>query len=366
LKICFLAAANSTHSHRWIRFFALRGHEVHWLSLVPPEPLPDKEIHFCLFKGTGLRQLDTALGVPFVRALIKKIKPDILHAHYAGAYGLMGALAGFHPFALTAWGSDILFAGKNRLKGYFVRYALKKADIITCDARHMTKAIMAMGVEEKRICLVRFGIDTDLFGPATEGEERNIRQRLGLGNAPVIISMRNHEPVYDLTTLIRAVPLVLREAPNVRFLIAGAGTQTRDLKALAIALAVMENIVFTGRIPNDELPGYMSMADIYVSTSLSDAGIAASTAEAMSCGLPVIVTDSGENREWIVEGKSGFIVPLSDPDALASKILVLIRDENSRRTLGKKGRQIIKSRNDYFTEMGKMEGIYRKVIGLEK
>jgi glycosyltransferase involved in cell wall biosynthesis len=86
----------------------------------------------------------------------------------------------------------------------------------------------------------------------------------------------------------------------------------------------------------------------------------------MSCGLPVVVTDSGENREWIVDGKSGFIVPLSDPDALAGKILALIRDENGRRILGEKGRQTIKSHNDYFTEMGKMEGIYRKVIGVEK
>ena len=365
MKICFLAAADSIHSHRWIRYFALRGHEVHWLSLVPPEPPPDKEIHFCLFKGTGLRQLDTPLGVPFVRAWIKKIKPDILHAHYAGAYGLMGALASFHPFILTAWGSDILFAGKNQLTGYFVRYALKKADIITCDALHMTRAMMAMGVEEKRIRLIRFGIDTDLFSPAAKGES-NIRRRLALGDEMVIISMRNHEPVYDLATLIRAVPLVLREAPEVRFVIAGAGTQTQELKALAITSAVMENIVFTGRIPNDELPGYMRMADIYVSTSLSDAGIAASTAEAMSCGLPVVVTDSGENREWIVEGESGFIVPLSDPEALASRILVLIRDEDSRRTLGKVGRQTIRTSNDYFAEMGKMEDLYRKAIGRER
>ncbi len=365
MKICFLATADSIHSHRWIRYFALRGHEVHWLSLVPPDPPVDEGIHFSLFKGTGLRQFDTASGVPFVRTWLKKIKPDILHAHYAGAYGLMGALAGFHPFILTAWGSDILLAGRNKLTGHFVRYALKKADVITCDARHMAKAMMAMGVEEERIYLVHFGIDTDLFSPTAKGKN-NIRQRLGLGDATVIISLRNHEPVYDLTTLIRAVPLVLREAPKVRFVIAGAGTQTRKLKALATTLAVMENIVFTGRITNDELPGYMSMADIYVSTSLSDAGIAASTAEAMSCGLPVVVTDSGENREWIVEGKSGLIVPLSDPDALAGKILALIRDENGRRILGKKGRQMIKSHNDYFTEMGKMEGIYRKVIGVEK
>jgi glycosyltransferase involved in cell wall biosynthesis len=61
-------------------------------------------------------------------------------------------------------------------------------------------------------------------------------------------------------------------------------------------LNVDDFVQFLGRIPHEAMPDLLTQADIYVSTSLSDAGISASTAEAMACGLPVIVTDTGENR----------------------------------------------------------------------
>jgi len=101
---------------------------------------------------------------------------------------------------------------------------------------------------------------------------------------------------------------------------------------------------------------------VYVSTSLSDAGLAASTAEAMACELPVIITDFGANAEWIQDGKNGFLVPMKNSKSLADKIIVLLKDKNLREKFGKKGRQLIKERLDYDTEMSKMERIYEELI----
>jgi len=103
--------------------------------------------------------------------------------------------------------------------------------------------------------------------------------------------------------------------------------------------------------------------DVYVSTSLSDAGIAASTAEAMACGLPVVITDSGENARWIEPGRNGFLVPLSEPGALAEKLLRLIDDPELRSRLGAAGRATIQERNDYQVEMAKMETLYQQIDG---
>jgi glycosyltransferase involved in cell wall biosynthesis len=102
---------------------------------------------------------------------------------------------------------------------------------------------------------------------------------------------------------------------------------------------------------------------VYVSTSRSDAGLAASTAEAMASGLPVVVTDSGENRVWVADGENGFIVPTQAPEMLAERILDLLRRPDVRARWGRANRQIIVERNDYVREMGRMEEIYRTLAG---
>jgi glycosyltransferase involved in cell wall biosynthesis len=119
---------------------------------------------------------------------------------------------------------------------------------------------------------------------------------------------------------------------------------------------------FVGWISNDELPRYLASSDIYVSTSLSDAGLSASTAEAMACGLPVIVTDSGENRVWIEDGKNGFVVPLANPKILAEKIIYLIKNKDIKARFGEINRKIIEERNNYYKEMAKMERIYEEIL----
>jgi glycosyltransferase involved in cell wall biosynthesis len=178
----------------------------------------------------------------------------------------------------------------------------------------------------------------------------------------VVISLRSLEPVYDLETLIKAVPTVVKKLPQAIFLIAGEGSQREYLESLANNLGIFNNVKFTGSIPNSQLPDYLTTADVYVSTSLSDAGLSASTAEAMACGLPVVITDSGENRRWVKDGEGGFLIPVRDPESLADRILYLLGNEKTRSRFGERNREIIMERNNYLKEMKRMEGLYKKVI----
>ena len=139
-----------------------------------------------------------------------------------------------------------------------------------------------------------------------------------------IISMRNFEPVYDLKTLVLAMPDILSKHPDVNFVLIGKGSQEKELKDLVKELKIESSVYFPGFISNPDLPQFLNNSDIYISTSLSDAGIAASTAEAMACGVPVVVTDTGENCEWIKNGETGYLVPPSDPLKLAEAIQNMI------------------------------------------
>lgn len=159
---------------------------------------------------------------------------------------------------------------------------------------------------------------------------------------------------------------MLRAVPEAKFIIGGDGSQRLELETLVESLGVSSSVRFAGFIPNDQLPQYLASSDVYVSTSLSDGGLAASTAEAMSCELPVVVTDFGDNKEWVKEGINGFLVPLQDYQKLASRIIYLLRNKNDRIKFGQAGRKVIEGRNNFFVEMAKMEQLYKDLIARYK
>lgn len=363
MKICYIADAGSIHTRKWVGFFAEAGHGVHLISPPSLEDNNPSDVNLYPLKVLrGVRGLNHLFCMTQIKRIIHRIKPDILHAHYVADYGFWGALCGFHPFVVTAWGSDILVRPQvSKLSKWMVMYVLKQADLITCDAEHLARRIVELGVDKGKIKLIYFGVDTEKFNP--NKRDLGLKQELQLGsNSPTIISLRSLSSIYDVESLIRAIPLVLSNIPDATFVIVGDGEQRNYLENLAISLGVRDSIRFTGRIRNDKLPGYIASSDIYVSTSLSDAGLAASTAEAMACELPVVITDFGNNRDWVKDGEGGFIVPTKNPAVLAEKIVFLIRNKSLRRKFGRINRRVIEEKNNYKKEMKSMEEIYFQLV----
>jgi len=359
LKLCFLAPANSVHSIRWCKYFADRGHDVHLISFHPAvAPVPE---------GVRVYRIDIG-SVPVikylkaywrVKRLIREIAPDILHLHSLALYGL-GAYAGQHPYVATAWGSDVIDYQHGCISGRHLRYVLRMARATTCDAHHMRDLMLRLGAVPNNVKMVMFGIDTERFIPVSRS--RTIESKHGLHGRQVVISMRNFYPVYDIETLIEAVPMVIKGGVDPVFMIVGTGPEESRLRALTRKYCVEKHIVFTGALDNEVLPAYLSLADVYVSTALSDAGISASTAEAMACEKPVIVTDSGENSRWIDDGRNGYVIPVRSPRILADRIVMLLKEGETRRIMGGLARKRIIEKCNYQTEMAHMEEIYRECV----
>ncbi len=106
MKICFLAAADSIHSHKWINYFADLGYDIVWISLVPSSIKVQDNIVFYEMKGNILSSLRN------VRKLVLSVNPDVVHVHYLGYYALLGIFSGSNCIVSTAWGSDVI-EGKN-------------------------------------------------------------------------------------------------------------------------------------------------------------------------------------------------------------------------------------------------------------
>jgi glycosyltransferase involved in cell wall biosynthesis len=366
MKISYLANCQSSHTKRWINYFKMRGHDVFAITSEADDNLDVKQ--YRLKRGipipiakaeSSFKYAISPCAISYVKGILSEERPDILHAHYASNYGYIGARTGFHPFVLTAWGSDVLInpGQYGGVMGHMVKRALINADTITCDADHMVGVMTNLGADESKIRVVYFGTDPEKFSPEKRSDE--IRTKMGdRDGSPIIFSIRNLEPIYDIETFVRAVPLVLAEIPDVRFVVAGKGSQAEFLKGLAESLNVSSSVVFTGPIPFEEVPKYVASADIYVSTSLSDAGLSASTAEAMASGLPVVITDFGDNKKWVTDGKNGYLIPLKRPESLAEKLVYLLKHKRVREKFGAANRSIIEDRLNYWKAMAGMEKLY--------
>jgi glycosyltransferase involved in cell wall biosynthesis len=341
MRILFIAGGDSPHAYRWIKYFVKQEHNCYWYATREvTQPLIYGDIRYYMPKNDFVSQLYDLHDV------IKTWKPDIVHAHYAGLNGLLGALSGFHPYVVTAWGSDVLIAGKHPVKKHAIKYALDKSDLITCDAQHMITSMISMGVNPLKIKRINFGVDTTVFTPHQIPHGMN-----------GVISLRNLEPIYDIETLIRAIPMVIARYPNTIFYIGGKGSDKQRLLELIMKTKVQENAAFLDELSTEDVRLWFSRSDVYVSTSLSDAGISASTAEAMACGLPSVITDNGENREWTHD-----TFPNGDYLKLSELICKFLESPSYSRLVGIKNRRTIQERNDYFTEMNRMEKVYQCLI----
>jgi len=284
-----------------------------------------------------------------VRYLTRSIKPDILHAHFIGVPGYLGAISGFHLFVLSAWGSDVLTIPKrNWVFGFMTEHAVREADWIICVWPMLKDKLIELGAKAEKIEVTPIGVGTQKFSPGARSEA--LLRGLGMSGSPVVISTRNLGPVYDVRTRVKAIPLILQELPQDKFIIAGDGEQRSHLENLATTIGVSGSVRFTGWIPSDELPKYLASSDVYVSTSLSD-GTSISLLEALACGLAPVVTDIPANRTWVNDEETVLLFFPGDDETLAARIIRLLKDRDIRIRFGRSGRDIIMRKADFKKEM---------------
>jgi len=370
MKICYLANAESIHTYRWVKYFADRGYKTYLISLKESRFDYGSTEVFLIKKIKRLHQI-TSHFINFLPSLLqtkkilKKLDFKILHSISVAGEGWLAGLSGFRPLVLTACGTDVLTTPKeSKIYKFFDSYTLKKADLITCDGEHTKEALINLGAHPEKIKIIRFGADIQKFKPQKMDDK--FKESLFGGNFKIVISTKPLRSECDVETLVKAVPKVLKEIPEARFIIAGEGDQKDNLINLAKSLKIFEKIKFVGWISNDELPLYLNLADLFVSTSLVDSGLATSAAEAMACGVPLIVSDFGDNKTWIEEGKNGCIFPLKDSEILAQKIIYLLQHPELKEKFSKLNRELIKERKNYDKEMAKMEKLYQELIRIKK
>jgi len=251
MRILLLANAKSYHTRRWAVSLANSGKRVLLVSL----DTPNKWIRE-LYTGNGVElrtlSIDTEhsrttftkivylKSVPQLRKLIVDFKPDIVHAHYATSYGLLGSLCGFHPFIVSAWGSDVMdFPLQSPLHRLLIRFNLRCADKLLATSESI--ADETRKYTDKKVTITPFGVDLEQFSPTP------IESPFGEG-AIVVGCLKPVEPVYGHTTLIRALSLARGMRPDLplRGLFVGGGSHEQAARVLCHQVGVEESVLFMG------------------------------------------------------------------------------------------------------------------------
>ena len=370
MKICYIGNAKSIHVKRWTKWFAERGHEVHLIT-DRPDNIEGVKIHTVRFGRNPITFLIEALQV---KNLVKKINPDILHAHYITSYGFFGAFANHHPFVVTGWGADILIEPyRIPLIKYLAKYVLKKADYVTVFSGFLLKNIYGITKNIKNIDIItpwRVEDYTKYSGDDTTKLIKKFRKELKIQNHSfVVLSPRNMQPVYRIDKIIKAVPAVVKNYPKTLFIfLKGDADENyyQKNKELIHKLSLDKNVRIVEKWLNEkEMAAIYKLSDIVISIPEKDqfSGV---VRESMIYGVVPVISDLPIYKELLKEGENAFFVSGKSSSEIAYKIIYCIENPDILKKIKDKNKKLIMRYDKSEGKLDKMEKICEKLINYRK
>jgi glycosyltransferase involved in cell wall biosynthesis len=301
----------------------------------------------------GAAEFDAELDFPVVRRhgyllfrglreLVARHRAEVGWITAAAPFGLYGPLmraAGLNRLICSTHGQELGWCRAAPTRAALCA-AARGFDVLTYLSAS-TREVLARAVGDRtRLVQLAGGVDTERFRPGLDGTI--VRNRHGLGDGPVVLSIARlvHRKGHDI--LVRAWPDVVRRFPDARLVIVGDGPMRSRLQAMAADLCP-GTVTLTGQVPSAELPGYYAAADVFVMPCRDDRhglqteGLGLSTLEASAAGLPVVVGRSGGSPESVVDGETGVLLDVEPPGALAGILTDLLADPDRVRSLGRSG-----------------------------
>jgi glycosyltransferase involved in cell wall biosynthesis len=367
MRIFILSDTDNIHTKRWVSALSQKGIEIFLFGLSSNDikyyaqfsNVTVAETSYTnniknIIKNGALQKLKYLKAIKEIKKYIKDFQPDILHAHYASSYGLLGALTGFHPYIISVWGSDVYdFPHVSFFHKQILKYNLSKADKILSTSHVMAKEIQKY--TDKPIEITPFGVDLSLF--------KKLQMKQQNDDTFVAGNVKTLAPIYGIDVLIKAFKLLMDNNPNnkLRLEIVGEGPDREKLQQLTRDLDISEHVIFRGKIENHLLSSVYNSLSVFVSVSNSESfGVVA--VEAMACECPVIVSNADGFTEVVADGETGFIVPKRDVTATATAIQKFIDDNTLRDKMGSKGRQRVEQLYDWKNNVDTMVNVYNEMF----
>lgn len=357
-RILLLADINSVHTQRWAIGLAKKGFSIGIFSLngTTNRWFDSHEAIECVYmpdSATGSGSLFSKLSylaqLPLLLMKIRSFKPDIVHAHYASSYGLLGALSGFRPFIISAWGTDVMrFPQKNGLCSEIIKFSLRRADMICATSHTLENSIQRL--VNKKVEVVPFGVDMKEFRPGDRPEEKE-EFRIGC--------VKSLEKIYNISSLIIAFSYLLQKygSKNLKLDIVGDGSERQNLEELAERLQLADAVTFRGSIRHSEIPSTLNTFDVFVNLSEYES-FGVSVVEAMACQTPVVVSTAEGLREVVAGGDCGNMAEPFNIGQIVYAIESYLTDETQRRAVTGNAFHRVQRHYNWENNLEQMVGLY--------
>jgi glycosyltransferase involved in cell wall biosynthesis len=364
---------------------ALGGVTHHLLSLVPR-----LEFHgfragvVCLQEGAatellrsrglptyvaGKRGRGDLLTIPRLAALLRRLRPEIVHTHTLSTnfYGRAAARLARVPRRVTTVHThmgellryDPRGAGGNRLLFGYNQRVTRRVDRVIAISESVRKWLLDSCVPAARLRLVRCGIPLPSDAQLAD-DRRRARAAWGFGeDCWVIGNVARAHPVKDQVTLLEAAAPLLRADADARLVIAGDGPELPRLRDRVAALSLDGRVKLLGPVPEGR--ALMSAFDVFALSSRLE-GLPLAVLEAMAARRPVVATDVGGLSELVVPGASGLLVPAGSRDALRAALTQVRADADLARRFGEAGRRIVEEDYDEDRMAEGVAAVYREIL----
>lgn len=274
----------------------------------------------------------------------RRLKPDVLHAHWLLPNGFIAAvvarLLGI-PLVVSVPGSDAQVAASNPLFRAMARFVFGQARLLTANSGELRDAVVALGADPARFDMIIYGVDPERLRASDNGVAA-LRKRW-----QAELSIAHSEPIFVLC-VGRMVPKkgfdvlisALAEAPllqrPVYAILVGNGDSKAEWQRMAQRLGVAERIYWAGVVPTAEIGVWYNACDLLAmpSVSLPADGLNVCVLDAMACAKPVVASQVAGNPLAVVQGDTGFLLPEGDVHGLAEAVAILADNRALRAKLG--------------------------------
>jgi PEP-CTERM/exosortase A-associated glycosyltransferase len=310
--------------------------------------------------------------------VIDKEKPDILHAHSPSLNGLAALKAGnkhgipvvyecraFWEDAAVDHGTSSEGGVRYRLSKALESRVFRKADAVTTICSGLKNDIISRGIPSEKITVIPNAVDLEQFSNDPPRDELLVEQ-LALADKNVLGFIGSFYAYEGLILLVQSLPGMLAREPNIRLLLVGGGPQEQELKSLVAELGLKESVIFTGRVPHEEVGRYYSLVDIFVyprlHMRLTDLVTPLKPLEAMAQKRLVLASDVGGHKELIQDGQNGRLFTAGNSESLANMVIEMTGNRENWPQLKESGRKYVEQERNWPTSVQRYKEVYGRLL----
>jgi PEP-CTERM/exosortase A-associated glycosyltransferase len=328
-----------------------------------------------LSRVPGLKQLGLMHSLGHrLREVVDIVKPDILHAHSPVLNALPALRVGnergipvvyevraFWEDAAADHGTAAEGSMRYRLTRALETYALRHADAVTTICQGLRDDIVARGICPDKVTIIPNAVDMDQFSSGGM-PDKMLKSQLGLDHARVLGFIGSFYAYEGLDLLLEALPLILRQAADVRVLLVGGGPQEGALVQQARRHGIADKVLFTGRVPHDQVSRYYDLIDVLTyprhSMRLTELVTPLKPLEAMARGRLIVASDVGGHRELIRNGETGVLFQAESARELATTVLDVLKSIERWPLMKAAARQFVETERNWKVSVARYSDVY--------